>query len=78
MQSSAAYVERMSFSQKLTIGINLGLENALGPQAAGSVTFFVDPEDRDQRSQKVLVEYRQDVQPQFAGAENQNNRQHLQ
>jgi hypothetical protein len=43
MQSSAAYVERMTFSQKLTIGINLGLENALGPQAAGSVAFFVDP-----------------------------------
>jgi hypothetical protein len=43
MQSSAAYVERRTFSQKLTIGINLGLESALGPQAAGSVAFFVDP-----------------------------------
>ena len=43
MQSSAAYVERMSFGQKLTIGINLGLESALGVQAAGSIAFFVDP-----------------------------------
>jgi hypothetical protein len=33
----------MTFSQKLTLSINLGLENALGPQAAGSVGFFVDP-----------------------------------
>lgn len=33
----------MTFSQKLTAGINLGLESALGVQAAGSVAFFVDP-----------------------------------
>jgi hypothetical protein len=43
MQSSAAYVERMTFSQKLIVGINRGLEIALGDQAAGSVAFFVDP-----------------------------------
>jgi hypothetical protein len=43
MQSSTSYVERMTFSQKLTLGINRGLENALGPQAAGSVGFFIDP-----------------------------------
>ena len=43
MQSSTSYVERLSFSQKLTIGINLGLESALGPQSAGSIAFFIDP-----------------------------------
>lgn len=43
MQSHASYVERLTFSQKLTKGINQGLESALGVQAAGSVAFFVDP-----------------------------------
>ena len=42
MQGSA-YVERLSFSQMLTRGITLGLESALGVQAAGSVAFFIDP-----------------------------------
>jgi|SRR5579872_1665814 len=42
MQGSA-YVEKMSFSQLLTKGISLGLESALGVQAAGSVAFFIDP-----------------------------------
>jgi hypothetical protein len=43
LQSTSSYVERMSFSQRLTTGINLGLEGALGVQAAGSIAFFVDP-----------------------------------
>ena len=33
----------MTFSQKLIAGINLGLESALGVQAAGSIAFFIDP-----------------------------------
>jgi hypothetical protein len=36
-------VERLTFSQLLTRGITLGLESALGVQAASSVAFFVDP-----------------------------------
>jgi hypothetical protein len=43
LQSSASYVERMSFSQMLIKGITLGLESALGVQAAGSIAFFIDP-----------------------------------
>jgi len=33
----------MTFSLKLTIGINQGLESALGAQAASSIGFFIDP-----------------------------------
>ena len=33
----------MTFSQKLTNGINIGLESALGGQAASSIGFFIDP-----------------------------------
>jgi hypothetical protein len=43
LQSSSAYIERMTFSQKLTNGINIGLESALGAQAASSIGFFIDP-----------------------------------
>jgi hypothetical protein len=43
MQSSTAYVERQTFSQKLIKAINLGLESALGDTAASSIGFFIDP-----------------------------------
>ena len=43
MQSSSTYVERLTFSQKLTNGINTGLESALGAQASSSIGFFIDP-----------------------------------
>ncbi len=43
LQSSSAYIERLTFSQKLTKGINIGLESALGIQAASSIAFFIDP-----------------------------------
>ena len=43
MQSSTSYVERLSFSQMLIKGITIGLEGALGVQAAGSIAFFIDP-----------------------------------
>ena len=33
----------MSFSQKLIISINLGLEKGLGAEAADSIGFFIDP-----------------------------------
>ena len=42
MQSSSAYIERLTFSQKLTNGINIGLESALGDHAASSIGFFID------------------------------------
>lgn len=41
--TAASYVEKLSFSQKLINGINLGLESALGEQAASSIGFFIDP-----------------------------------
>jgi hypothetical protein len=43
LQSNAAYVERMTFSQKLIISINRGLENGIGAEAADSIGFFIDP-----------------------------------
>ena len=33
----------MSFSQKLIVSINRGLENGLGSEAADSIAFFIDP-----------------------------------
>jgi hypothetical protein len=33
----------MSFSQKLIVSINLGLEKGLGSEAADSIGFFIDP-----------------------------------
>jgi hypothetical protein len=33
----------LTFSQKLTNGINIGLESGLGSQAASSIAFFIDP-----------------------------------
>jgi hypothetical protein len=42
-QQSAAYVERLTFGQKLTMALDEGLRDALGEEAARSIGFFVDP-----------------------------------